>query len=809
MLSKDQLEALRPSLYSGHYNLLLGSGVSLDSTDRFNKPLKSATDLAVDLCNLKGVKTTTPLSRVSTLLDTKETEKYLTRPYFACRPGESVRRLTSFVWKTAFTFNIDDALEAAYERVMRPKQVIESLNYDTLYKTAQTKKDLQIIHLHGFTREPDKGYVFSTNDYSRVTRGLNAWMHVLSELLASEPFIIAGTSLNEPDLDYYLSGRTANSGRSNRGPSLFIEPYPDKLTENLCARHGLILVPRTLSDFLAWLLATIGDAPSVSELVVPSIHGLFKSPLPIEEQLSFFSSFELVRPATQNPDGEPSPFYFGRSARWSDLAASLDVPTNDELEFGAKARNIVSGSEPTVHILCAISEPGSGKTTQIRRAAYNLAREGHVVFCLNLKSVFSPEESAKVLTAADRPIVLVIDGIADHASALRSVITSLKREKPLVILSADRDYRRDHIDRVLGDLSIEFLKISDWDADGYEKLLERLRKVGLLGNADAVHYPGQFANRLLGNSIAIATCRALNNFRPFESILKSLWNDATDAARRSFAIAALGEHCHAGGVFYPILENAYPNEALTDQLQFDCPLPLAYAEEDGDYVLPLNPVVAEHLLHMLSREKVPLLLDLFCRLADALSPYVNRSTAIERTAEARLAARLFNAERVARPLLGSSAEDFYTRTRESWQWNSRYWEQRALFTQSSDIDAAVQYARHAVAIEGHPFPWTTLASLLAKKMEATQAGHKSLYDEIYELLTLVFRAESARSWRPTPHPYAALFHATNVFLEQGGTLPPRQKEWVAKQIQTSATTFPRDINLNAAGTRILDRMSTN
>ena len=197
MLSDDQLEALRPSLFSGHYNLLLGSGVSLDSTDRFGNPLKSASDLTVELCNLKGVKATTSLSRVSSLLDSKETEKYLTQPYFGCRPGESLRRLTSFVWKAAFTFNIDDALEGAYERVTHPKQVIESLNFETAYKTAWTKKDLQIIHLHGFTREPDKGYIFSTNDYSRVTRGLNAWMHVLSELLASEPFIIAGTSLRK------------------------------------------------------------------------------------------------------------------------------------------------------------------------------------------------------------------------------------------------------------------------------------------------------------------------------------------------------------------------------------------------------------------------------------------------------------------------------------------------------------------------------------------------------------------------------------------------------------------------------------
>jgi hypothetical protein len=806
MLSKKQTDALRPSLFAGQYNLLLGSGVSLDSSDRHGKPLRSASDLSAALCALKGVKPTTPLSRVSLLLDSAETDKYLTKSYSACRPGETVKRLTSFVWKAAYTLNIDDVLEAAYDRVVRPKQKIESLNYDTAYKTPPTKSHLQIVHLHGFAREPEKGYVFSTTEYSRATRGLNPWMHVLSELLASEPFIIAGTTLNEPDLDYYLSGRTEHSARTNRGPSFFVEPFPDKVTENLCTRHGLILVPATLSDFLAWLVATLGDPPTVTQLIVPSLHDLFKAAPPPEAQLAFFTSFELVRPAAPSPEGEVSPFYFGRAARWSDLEGSLDVPTDDEREYSARARNAISDANTRVKVLCATSDPGAGKTTQVRRVAYDLAKEGHVVFNLSPKAAFSAENAIEVLSTIDRPMILVVDGIADQAAVLRVILTTLKITKPLIILGADRDYRKDHIERVLGDLPTEFVGISDWGTAGYEQLIEHLRRAGILGSSEAVHRPKQFASRLVGDSVAVATCRALNNFRPLEVILRSIWKDATDAARRSYALAALGEHCYAGGIYYPILEAAYQNETLADQLRIECPLPLAYAE-DGDYVLPLHPVIADRLLHMLSREKPPLLLDMFCRIANALAPYVNRRAAIDRTPEAKLAARLFSAERVARPLLGPLAEDFYTSARESWQWNSRYWEQRALFAQTSSIDTAIQYARHAVAIEAHPFPWTTLASLLAKKMETISTGATTLYTEIYELLEAVFREESARSWRPTPHPYAALFHATNVFLEKGGTLPPRKKEWLAKQIHTSAQAFPRDTELNAAGTRILERAS--
>lgn len=804
MLTSEQLESLRRHLFAGHYNLLVGSGISLDSSDKKGKPLKSAHDLTQDLCKLKDVPDTTPLSRVSLLLEPDEIEKYITIPYSHCRAGETVGRVTSFIWKTIFTLNVDDALEAAYETTTHAKQKVESLNYDALYKSPAHKDELPVIHLHGFTREPEKGYVFSTTEYSRVTRGMNAWMHVLSELIASEPFIIAGTTLNEPDLDYYLSSRTATSGR-NRGPSLFIEPFPNKITENLCSRHGLILVKAKFNEFLAWLLEKVGQPPTVAQLTVPNLQGLFRKQPAQQSQIDFFSSFELVRQSTANPEGEVSPFFYGRSARWSDLETGLDVPTQDELEFGAKSRNFISGTDTGIKILCAISDPGSGKTTQIRRVAYDLAKDGHLVFFLNPKETFEAENVIDILSHLSRPIVLVIDGLADHASALRQVAIGVRPSKPLLILAADRDYRRDHIDRVLGDLNIEWLKLNEWPVEAYEQLIERLRKAGLLGDRDAVHNPKKFADTLLGDPAAIATCRALNNFKPLETILRSIWKDANEAAKRSFAIAALGEHCYQGGIFYPVLEAAYPNSALADQLALDCPLPLAYAE-DGDYVLPLNAVVADRILHMLSREKQDFLLDMFCSLANALSPYVNRRTSIARSPEALLAARLFNSEKVARPMLGALAEKFYVTTRESWQWNSRYWEQRAIFTQAVNIDTAIQYARHAVAIEEHPFPWTTLASLLTKKLENAAVGHQYIFEEIFSLLTKVFRYEAERQWRPTPHPYVVLFHSVELFLDNGGHIPPRKKEFTLEKVRYCERAFPRDFKLNESGERLLQRL---
>lgn len=769
----------------------------MDSTNGAGKSLKSAGVLANELSTLKGLDPNTPLSRVSMMLDDREIDKYVTQPYSSCRAGETVKRITSFIWKTAFTFNIDDALEAAYETTVHPKQQLESINFDENYKTPKDKSQLLAVHLHGFTRQSEKKYVFSSTEYARVTRGMNAWMHVLSELIASEPFIISGTSLNEPDLDYYLAGRTDASARTNRGPSILVEPYPDKLTELLCQRHGLILVKAKLGDFLGWLTEKLGRSPSVGELTIPSVQGIFSPRFTPEKQIVFFSDFELVRRATSNPEGDISPFHFGKTPRWSDLESLCDIPTTDEQRLGAKVRNWLANGGTNAKLICLLAEAGAGKTTILRRTAYELCKEGQIVFLLTANAAIDAENVLQMLSEINHPVTIVVDGLAAHSPSLRTIMTQLVAKKPVAFICADRDYRRNHIDRVIGDLNIEYEKVDNWDRDRYELLIEKLFRLGLLAQHDSVHHPKKFAGELANDTVAIATCRALNNFKPLETIVRSVWRDATADDKRSYAIAALAEHCYDGGIYYPILEKAHPNNFLRNQMKLVCPLPLTYAD-DSDYVYALHPVVADRLLTMLGREKPEWLLEIFSSLANALAPHVNRKTTISRTPEARLAARLFSSEKVVRPLLGGHADSFYEKTQPAWKWNPRYWEQRALLTQTSDIDLAIQYARHAVAIEEHPFPWTTLASLLVKKLDAIQTGHASIFEEVVDLLQMVVRHERAsKAWRPTPHPYTVLFHAVSIYLNFDGKLSPKVTEWLFQQMEYCKNTFARDKTLIA------------
>ncbi|HWT19231.1 MAG TPA: SIR2 family protein [Variovorax sp.] len=802
MLRPEILDSLRASLFAGQYNLLLGSGASLDSLDSDRKPLLSASALTKNLCELKNVSTTTPLSRVALLLKPDEIDEYLTKPYASCRPGETVKRITTFVWRAIYSFNIDDALEAAYETSTRRRQRAIPLNYDTNYRTPANQSKVSIIHLHGFTREPEKGYVFSAAEYARVTNGMNPWMHVLSELLATEPFIVSGTSLNESDLEYYLSARSNASLRTNRGPSILVEPYPDAITESLCDRHGLILVKATLAEFLHWTTETLGHSPQVSQLKVPSMEGLLDRGYGPDAQIEFFSSFELVKPAPPNPAAETSPFFYGKAPRWSDLESSLDLPTDDERRVSAKIRNYLESQDSKTRFFMLLAESGSGKTTVLRRVAYDLAKEGRIVLNLNGKLALDPDNTRKGLAAITKPALIVIDNLADHASSILTALSGLNVKRPIAVLCADRDYRRDHIFRLLGDFAIEEFSLSPWTSLQYEDFIERFRKAGLVGTPDAIRMPRKYAGMLVGDPVAIAGCRVLNNFKPLDQIVDSLWHDANQEARSSYALAAIAEFCYSGGISYPILERAQKNSGLRDQLSLAVPLPLAYSE-DGDFVLPLHPAIGERLLSFLSRDKRPLLAALFRSLALALAPYVNRQTIIDRTPEARLAGRLFNAERVVRPLLREKSHDFYQIVQAAWQWNSRYWEQRAILSQDKSIDQAIQFARHAVAIEEHPFPKTTLASLIVRKMESQSNPEETLFDETYSLLETALRDEATRGWRPTPHPYSVLFHAILVFGKSGRRLSAKRESWIRDRVEYCTRTFPRDLALIGAAMRIL------
>jgi len=114
---------------------------------------------------------------------------------------------------------------------------------------------------------------------------------------------------------------------------------------------------------------------------------------------------------------------------------------------------------------------------------------------------------------------------------------------------------------------------------------------GLIGVAEGVHNASLFANRLKDDTIAIAICRILNDFRPLEKIVDSLWEATPEGHRLPYLCAALAMHCHAVGLRYSILQKiAGQKSSLSNLFENAVPLGLTTQTEDDEFVVPMNAV---------------------------------------------------------------------------------------------------------------------------------------------------------------------------------------------------------------------------
>jgi hypothetical protein len=791
------------TLLAGGYNLLVGSGISLDSRNGRGEQLRSAEELRRDLCNLTGARENTSLTRVYALLSGPQVQAEIVDKFLKCSPGPSLQPLPFFLWRRIFTFNVDDVLENLYKGTA--KQGLVPLSFKAAFEPTPDRRELQAIHLHGSALWPGEGFVFAATEYVKVMSALNPWMHLLSEILATEPFIIAGTSLNEIDLEYYLSYRNSTTPRRGRGPSLLIEPYPDVATRADCDRHGLVLVQATFGDFLGWLRSKFPSPPSVQDLIVPDVGALFTAAVTPVQLLRFFSDFELV-PGTDRPTpSTPSAFMYGREPDWADMQQHFDIERQDNAELKRFVDMGSAASSRRLGIL--LDDAGTGKTTAIKRLAHDLAKSGQPVLSIRTLSRIDANNAVDCLSQCTAPqVVLIADDFADHAEQVAELLEAESLTTRFLVVAAERAYRGEYLDVLLGDLPRFSGHLTVFSLNESQQLLEQYRRFGLVGDSFGTKAPRAFANQIHEEPVAIQVCQILNDFRPLERIVESLWLAAKDDDRLPYVCVALAQYCYSAGIRYSILQAIMGPTKPVGPLMGKVPLRLVQNAVQDEFVVAINATLAERVLRRTADREKDVLSAAFKGLARGLAPHVNRKAVMRRSPEARLAGRLFDADKVVKPLLGSGAEEFYVSVQKLWEWNSRYWEQRALLQAESDLSTGLQFARHAVAIEKHPFPLTTLGKLLLRAMESGPSERASVFGEAFETLSDAIESAVKLS-RISVHPFGTLLAGAARYLELGGELTAEQRAMLDGYRAEARFQFSGDPLIEAALRRLDADMS--
>jgi hypothetical protein len=272
---------------------------------------------------------------------------------------------------------------------------------------------------------------------------------------------------------------------------------------------------------------------------------------------------------------------------------------------------------------------------------------------------------------------------------------------------------------------------------------------------------GEFAQKIQNDPIAVACCRILNDFRPLDRIVDGITADASGPALDRYLGAALAQHCFYGGVRYEILIKAFG--AVGANAQFEV--------KPGDDHRPSTGAapLGSALRFRLCGEQVP---GLECR-------------GILRSREAVLGVELAILEQVA--LLNLARYQSSSNCTEGLEY----------------LEDAVVHARHAVAVEHHAFPLTTLGKVLLNHMIAPGMPMKDSFDEAFKRLSEAIAMEERRN-RVAAQPYGVIFSGVVNYVGAGGELTHQQRNRLREILTKAATKLAGDREMHQHITSVKD-----
>ncbi len=781
--------------------------MSLDSQSGLpNEKCPAAGGLAKALQDaLPGVRPGSSLNRLYRTMKPEQIEQQITNRFRGCVPGDTVKEIAKFRWKRIFTLNVDDALERAYETKELSVQSVRPFNYVDPYESIRDLRVLPIVHLHGWARRPEDEYIFDIKEYMGAISSNNIWAHILGTLIRTEPFIVLGSSLEEPDITYFLSDRANVIERRDRPPSIIVEPFPDAGTEIDCEEYKMGLFTGSALEFLNEVNRRFPVRPTVDEAIADNLGDIASAKIDASALTEFHSDFERVPDdGREGADGGTN-FAYGHQPTWLDIQNGRDVSRENT---GSLEAEIIKNGDKTLYVVAG--GPGAGKTTQLKRLAWNIAQSGAPCFWLRSVGRIRTSSAAAVLGSLGRRCYVFVDNLADNVSEILALQQRLPRDN-VVFVGAERAYRIGHVRRVLGGgvLTPEILGPVGESIAG--ELLTAYKNYGL------ANPPQQDANLspVADEVVAVACCRILNNFEPLANIIDKSLADAPQDVD-CYVFAALAAHCFRQGVEYDIISAKFPGYQVETQIDDEAALPLKLEDVSGlELVTPLNEAVSDSVLGRFTNRFPDRSLKLFGDLAHAIRPRVSIKAMMAGDPAARIASRLFDFDEVVKPLLGiQGAGLFYEATKKEWKWNSRYWHQIAQYrldlaayaddpaVRKQEAELAVQHARFAKTIErSHQFTMTTIGRVIFGKMRLLGRVIPSELEEALDALSSAIRIEAYKG-RVTVHPFMILFKGLAESLEAGAVLSSEQKSIVRSQIERAMDAFRRDQDLAAEANRM-------
>ena len=745
------IDRIAEGLAHSEYSLLLGSGASVGAFGGNGRALPTCTGLAQALVKDFEIDTggeILSLMQIYSSLQRNQGNRvnaYLHEWFTGCRPSWQ-HLLAEFNWKRIWTLNIDDVVEVGFNREGRPA---DSLTWNERFSDNKGESGQQIIHLHGLANrlvdegENENALVFSLSDYARAVANPKSWHKVFLDEFAGNPFLIIGAQLTE-EIDLWESLERGSVAHTSTGlPSVVVVPSITPFRRDQLEASGFTVVETEGETFVRELLDRYREVISdLGDLYGPGTPG-------IKRFLQQFIDLRSFEPHGINSED----FYSGYQPTWDTIMDENDAILDKTNQASTEVINLATSDQIYQKIVFLAGNLGTGKSTGLLRIASNLKGVGAHPFLFRADEYMDVESTIEWLKTVPRT-VLLFDDFADHSSTLQQLAERCRKEGVrMLLVCSDRSVRRpiitDRIDQQYLNPSESFWygSLSDDDIDRVIKKLHSRGRLGHItrwGKRRQRNHFVESANRSLFD--AMAELEGGPGFR--ETVRQVYQTLPTDGLRKLYAASCL---CYAQSIPMPTgigadFAGVDPKD-LANLIENQCS-GLLILTRIG--IRPPHRITASLAINTLSRVARA---EISLALAKALAPHVDERAMRAGTREYRIVRYLMNHEYVSQQAGEVEGRNWYDSLRDYYDWNGRYWDQRALFeSKFEQHETAQSYAERSIKVHPHSFGHNTLGTVLLR-MAIRQGSVDALRAGISSLET----AKAFRDWGAREHPYTTYF----------------------------------------------------
>lgn len=350
-----------------------------------------------------------------------ELQQYIISRFRHATPEKFHLLLNDYPWKRIYTVNVDDLVENIYDSNGK-KLVVQNRSKEK--KCESTSAEL--FKLHGCVNALEEGMVFSRSEYTNLISKRNFKLDSLTTDIVNQNIIFVGASMDESDIDFYISKYEDAGFQLRKGKLIFIDPTPNlKLKTRIKMMDGILLewTTKQFLEFVSGLKYNPTEMTACKKALNYAGFYLYSSDILTMDHNSVYESR----------------LYEGYACKWRDVIDDWVFETTSitELETLCKSVRIEKGKACCVSIL---GNRFTGKDCALKHTGAFLYKEGYAVIEFKGRFFDSAPLRQYIENCQQEKVALLVENAPFLYKMIESLLQYDWGEKSLLVITTSRTY---------------------------------------------------------------------------------------------------------------------------------------------------------------------------------------------------------------------------------------------------------------------------------------------------------------------------------------------------------------------------------